>query len=365
MKKRIVALFTGIILLLVTSISVSFAWFSGARELYIDFDDFVVETDADIFLSMDENFDNATHSLTKDDFGELEPFEPVSSMYAEHSEWYIKPSAGAQGPIFAGQYNGSADQQNPKSSNAAKGFFSKKMYLFSNRNMYVTIDAANTVVKPQQELNEALAQKKAEENPGTQSVDEAKEKYLAELNSIENSLRISILDYENEGDNAFTIIDPKKNGTTVFGGRLNTSVKNTYYDYYTDNEGAMKEIVYGDIKSQDHEIKYLPKQDSDIEVSGTPTCFNAGTKAGVCPLDIDDLASNVEFYEEQSITLAQAEVGASDEPHGYMVKLDAYVAHPIILSVYIEGWDLDNTDCTQQGSFEMNIKFKLCKEASY
>lgn len=393
MKKRFLFLLVGLNILLISSLSMSIAWFEGARDLYIDNIELKINADADIFISTDDNFEHAKKSLTTSDFGELDKFEPVTTMGAEHSEW-INDSR-VHMPVFMGQYT-HLNVKDPKPEVATRGFFSKQVYLFSNRTMYVTFDSENTVVEPNTQANDKLATKKAKDRAEKEYyavaeaeiiekgiTDEAEKtqirerikkeliekyhtQYLRELNSIENSLRISLLDRQNCTSNPYTIVDPKKSSSTVFGGRLNTSMDDVYYDFYTDHEtnGQSKEILFGDIKSQDHDLVYKQALDHDIPVEGEPTCFNAGTKALVRAIDMEDLKTNVVFYEEMSMTSGEADVSVSeDESKGYLIKLEPYVAHPVTVSVYIEGWDLDNTNCTQEGSFNMSVKFKLYKEA--
>lgn len=392
MKKKLGAILSLLVVLLVSSISMTFAWFAGARELFVDAIELTIDADADILLSLDDNFEHAKSSLSLEDFGEIGGFSPISSMGSEHSDWLNNEDAIY--PDFIASYRHTLSKEPPLYI-ATNGFFQKRLYLFSDRRMYATFDSANTVVQPDVEKNDIVALSKAEKQASTTYLDlayakidelgitnESRKKeiieetrkeqidyyhdlYLSQLNSIENSLRISILDRDTLTNSTYTIIDPKKNGSTVFGGRLNTSAKDTYYDYYIDHDtNTYKETLYGDIKTQDHDLVYKPAQTTDILVNGVPSCFNAGTKAGVCALDMEDLSTNVTFYEETSITPEEADVTVSkDETQGYMILLEPYVPHPITLSIYIEGWDLDNTDITQQGSFTMNVAFRLIREA--
>ena len=392
MKKAVSTILSLIVVLLVSTISVTFAWFLGATELFVDNIKLTVDASADIYISLDDNFENAKHSLSVEDFGEIGDFLPVSSMGSEHSDWINNPEITE--PTFKSSYLYSY-MKNPPVIIAKRGYFSKRIYLFSDKRMYATFDSVNTYIRPDIEQNTKVARTRAQEIPediymkiardriAWDNITDSKEQqeyieqarleqveyytnlYLSQLNSIENSLRVSILDRDTVNDNPYTIIDLKKNGNTVFGGRLNTSATSKYYDYYADYEtNTYREILFGDIKTQDHELQYLPAKNYDTEIEGRESCFNACTKAGICGLDMEDLATNVTFYEEQSITGEEADVTVSlDETRGYMIELIPGVPHPINLSVYIEGWDLDNTNLSREASFEISIKFRLIREA--
>jgi len=192
------------------------------------------------------------------------------------------------------------------------------------------------------------------------------------LNSIEDSLRISILDYENLTHNNYTIIDPKKSeDPVVFGGRLSTSIRKDYFDYYSDYP-YLKETLFGEYTFKDPEndvLPYLPPATEDLPAVGEHTCFNAGTRKGVCPLDTNHLEDVITFATEQSISPEIADVSKhpENEDEGFLILLEPYKPHPITLSVYLEGWDRDNVDATQEAAFDIfdsvpnNINIELYK----
>ncbi|MCQ2087256.1 MAG: hypothetical protein MJZ37_04190 [Bacilli bacterium] len=395
MKKRYLYLFLGLNLLIISSISMSIAWFAGATNLSIEGIDLVIDADADLKISTNDDFEHAKDSLTADDFGDIGLFEPITSMTSEHSEWIS--NAEVQSPKFIAQYAHTGVRV-PSIYQAFSGFFSKKIYLFSTHHMVVTVDSETTRVASDTETNESIAVRKGtnkanseyravadkkiaelgiiDEAEKTQMYDSVRseliEKNIAQyrtgLNSIDKSLRISLLDRNTLNGNEFTIIDPKKDGTTVFGGRLNTSKNDNYYDFYRDNDtNELKEVVFGDIKYQNHEIAYLPEAQEDVSFNGTPSCFNAGTRKGVRPLDLEDLATNVQFYEEQSVALNEADVSKhpEDENTGYLIELQPGVPHPLNLSIYLEGWDRDNTDYTSEGVFSVSLHFKLYRQGDF
>ena len=391
MKKRFLFLIIGLNLLLISSVSMSVAWFLGSLDLYVRDITLELDVDADLRISTEDKFKYAKDSVGSDDLGEIDNFIPVSSMLSYN--WVNDPNHRVY-PQFIAQYKTSF-QKDQIPGIAKKGYFTKVLYLFSDHHMYATFDSAKTTITPNEVLNEQKAFEKARNKAIDEYRDKAdeeileygitdeatkqviyervkneleaeyKQSILDNLNKIEDSLRISILDYENLTHNNYTIIDPKKTADpVVFGGRLSTSIKKDYFDYYSANS-KLYETVFGDILEYDHDIKYKDPLTEDIPATGEHTCFNAGTRRGVHQLDTEDLKTNVVFAEEQSISPQTADVSThpNNENEGYLIELFPGKAHPITLSVYLEGWDRDNVDATQEAAFNMSIHFKLYKQA--
>ena len=397
MKKRLLFLFAGLNLLLVSSISMSIAWFLGSLTMTVNDILIKVDVDADLKISTEDNLEyaKAKDSLTENDFGTIDNFVPVSSMLSEHSEWINNKNAS---PTFIAQYK-TGYRKDPQAKAANKGFFSKKLYLHSDHRMLVTFDSDKTTITPNERLNRAKAIEKANEkalenykaiadeqiaNLGIEDESQKRDFYenvkndlansyraeiMNDLNKIEDSLRISIFDCDNLTNRNYTIIDPKKSeDPVVFGGRLSTSIRKDYFDYYSDNvEWDLKETLFGDILEQDHDLVYLPPAAEDVPAEGEHTCFNAGTRKGVRALDMDDLKNNVVFATEQSISPEVADVSKhpENEDEGYLILLEPYKPHPITLSVYLEGWDRDNVDATQEAAFDMSIHFRLYRQGDF
>lgn len=429
MNKKIVILFSGLVLLLVSSLSMTVAWFAGSRELYIDMITLSVKADPEFKISTKKivspsvppyippDHPDLHNSL---DFGDTGKYEPVSSMY---NGWLNV--TGASAPVFVGPYK-HADEawDDPSSYEMTTGFFRKDLYLYTDRNMYVTFDSTldpNDPSKKQSivtdndikgsdnmDPNERVADRKAKEkaemtylpiaeariaeqgitDPVTQALIKStvyqeqythyyNDVYLPQLRSIVDSVRISILDFDEPVDEnsdytikKYYIIDPNKNGSTVFGGRLNTSANSDYFDFFTDeaHNNEVREILYGDMIDKSKQIPYDDAPDHDIfppDYEEKRSCFVAATKAGVKPVDESKFEEQgIQFYQEKSLNPGEADATYSAvDTNSVVIRLKPWTPHKITLSVYIEGWDKDNTDCTQEGAFKMNIKFKFYKEA--
>lgn len=420
MKKKILFLFVGLNLLIISSISMSLAWFLGASSLVIDPFVISVDVDADLKISTVDDKEYAKDSITQEELGSLDELIPVSSMRSFSGDW-IKDTNNRE-PVFFQEYK-RGNEIEPAAIIAKKGYFSKTLYLWSDHHMYVTFDCRNNkkgyvdsngnpsrLISPNEEKNTDKAPEIAEEKALRDYMNEAekeiedqgieseiekrkiyaktkedlKRKYTISskenLDKVVNSVRFSILDYqnlarkdENDFSSNYTIIDPTKTESSdpvVFGGRLCTSLTRDYYDYFIDSDGKYKETLFGDAMNTDGslfdrtKLKYLsPLAEDEDREEGEPSCFNAKTQKGVYRLDQDFLKNNVIFEEENSISPEEADVAFSgNESRGYLIELFPGQSHKLVLSVYLEGWDLDNLDSTQEGSFDMSIRFRLYKQ---
>ena len=424
MKKKILFLLVGLNLLLVSSISMSLAWFLGASAVYIDPFKIEVDADADLLISYGDKTDinDAKNSITHEELGSLNELIPVSSMRSFTSNWISNPDT--KKPEFMAEYK-KGNQIEPTTGPASKGSFSIQVHLWtiSSTPKYVTFDSSYKeggknekdktyapLITPDIEKNEkkvgeiaklkatknykAIAdqeiealgiQDESQKNAIYQKTNKAlEEEYKVtvkdDLNNVINSVRFSILDYKNlarkdESDTSgnYIIIDPTKvegADPVVFGGRLCTSLTRDYFDYYTDSNGVLKETLFGDavdesgnpINRETMEYSEAAEKDIPRDLSKEASCFNAGTHKGVHPLKEEYLKS-LRFEEEKSLTPEQADFTThrEDSTYGYLIKLEPRVKHTLVLSVYLEGWDRDNLDSTQEGSFDLNIRFRLCE----
>lgn len=421
MNKKILFILIGINLLLVSSISMTLAWFIGASQVYIDPFEITIDADADIRISLDPDatFETAKEKLDQNDLPFFSEFIPVSSMGSYSSSW-ISDSTSKK-PEFVASYKKGTTRA-PERIKATKGFFSFDLYLYSDKHVFITLNSDPTKTniaedkaknRDPDKIND-LANKKVARNyqdivnkkvtmEGTtdpyriQQIEnetklELKNRYVteipSELDNIVNSVRFSILDYHNRAPNIdennpeisyyknYIIVDPtktKNSDPVVFGGRLSTSLTRDYYDYYYDSdEHDYKETIFGlDGHDEDYykdNLVYLEPAEEDLpRGSGEASCFNAGTKQGVRPISTACL-KNIDFEKERSLSIREADVsstGSNDESRGYKAELYPYTKHHIVLTIYVEGWDRDNLDSTQEGSFALGISFKIYKQGDF
>ena len=180
MKKKIIALYLITILCLVSSVSMTIAWYVGNPNLYVR--DFVISlnTDKEIRIGTDE--ENFYEEIPSENLKEVESFIPVSSMYS--STWLNKHQSY---PEFRQSYSSLSSESSQDSGIAKSGFYSQEFYLYSQSNLIATI-AEETSIVPNVEKNVQTAKKLAQTHP-----EYTEDETIKNLNSIVDSLRISIL----------------------------------------------------------------------------------------------------------------------------------------------------------------------------
>ncbi len=353
MKKRnlLIALFASINALLVASIGLSLAWYVSGSILYIQQINISFRGDKKIYVGLDDNEENFKETIKFDD----KNYFPISSMFSE--EWIDRK---ASKPQFRGEYT-AISHSNPNSYTKSdlveeeNGYFSKELYLYCESNVVLTVDSEQTTFTPDEEANERKARSLANEN-------ESKEDILKDLNDVVKSLRYSIL-IPNEEDYHYYIVDPYKEEDTYLCGLMNyDDNSNKYYDSYHEEEERY-EYFYGEYNDESL-IIYDEPLEEDTEQVGRPSKFNAVHQAGVHTVNMEDSLSNGFIPKvEESLSLDKADIKTEQGyENGVRIKLKAFIPTKIVLSLYLEGWDLDNTSYVEQGEFNANIKFRIGEE---
>ncbi|MGM9873305.1 MAG: hypothetical protein ACI31G_00055 [Bacilli bacterium] len=327
-KLKILSISTLILTLLsIVSLSCSLAFFFNATRLYIDGYDFLINTDKEIKLSLDK--ENNYSELSQDQLLSETIFTPVSSSYS--STWLTDPNIDT--PQFRKNYSDIDAVSHLDSGIASSGFYSQTMYLYSEHNIRsVTISSELTTIKEDAIKNQNTYNQYHELYPSLT---------LEGLNNIKKSIRISLLTFEDDGLKKYYIIDPYKEEETYFYGRLDNDADG-YYDYTSDN----KEIMFGEYEGS---LVYEEAQEEDTNIDSPLTIFSSNTKKG-----IQKVSPGNDFVakKEDSLTLKEAEREINIPLLGKQYK-------KIVLSIYLEGWDLDNYDYSRFGSFIININFKI------
>lgn len=328
--------------MLASSVAFTVAWFNGSSHLSIN--NFNIEfKDQSLTISSDNEVFKS--NLTQDDLLKVAKFVPVSSMHS--GSWLSK---NQDHPDFYNVYEAYYQLDN-KESDAAKadhGFLSQALYLKSSMDSKVTIDAAETFLKANHEANARVVDTIKDKYPQF-----TEEEILENLDNIEKSLRISILVLNDTGseelnDYAYYIVDPSKNETTKYAHLIDMD-GDTYYDSVDG-----KEALVGDFEYDATKLVYDQAKQEDGELVGHSTCFNARTKKGIEHLNIEESVANggLTIKEENSLSLQEAENEIS-------IPLKAGISKKIYFSLYLEGWDLDNTSFNMYSYFNMNLAFKM------
>ncbi len=357
-SKLIIAMYTLVLALLVTSVSMSVAWFVASRTLYVN--SINISFDADRELEISEVEDDGYSDHVDYDESEIPDFFiPVTSA---HSSLWTNQKKDS--PIFYDEtrYSVAENFTTYREVGEGNGYFTKKYYLRADDDLFVTIDPENTFIKANEEYN---AHHAVELHDFYQNTDEEKyEKYknlsveeiYTRLNRIVLAMRFSIL-ICNDDEYSYTIIDPNYQEQTVFGGLLDNA-SDQYYDHYIkDGTDEQYERVYGEYDGIPAYDEPLDKDSAYKDPNELPNAFNARHKKGVRPFNLEKSTTenNFKFKNEEAINLE--DFRNKIKPFHFELKMDTPKA--IIISIYIEGWDLDSVNYTMGAAFSSNLTFMI------
>ena len=366
-KKRIITTsLIGSIGLSVLGLSLSFAWYNSSENLYLDTLTINVSSSRDLLISTEPDETTLVTSL-KYQMGALDntlenknPFKPVSTMFK--SNWIDQKK---KDPVFYEYSNAMVNENNePEISavDASWGYYSQHLYLYCDRETKVTIDSSTLNINPVKKSNEEHAKRLLnsvytrnqyqKEHPGWTD-EQIYEDLIANMNKLVNCMRVAVLD-PSEESYQFTIIDPMKDGDTELGGREDLFLSGFYDSYQNPLDYEWYEIIYGEINNRGNAI-YDVARDDATPVIGQATSFNASTKENVHAFNKEaSIANGLEIVKEDSLSLDEVE-------DKFFVSLNAGELKEIVLSIYMEGWDLDCINSHMGGSFGMDLQFKVAE----
>ena len=166
-----------------------------------------------------------------------------------------------------------------------------------------------------------------------------------ELNRVLDCVRVSFWTKD-----AYYIAEPgqERASNTVFAGPLQARNDKGYYDY---EDG--KEILYGEYEGTP---SYLPAGEEDESDYEDASAFHAIHKAGVERVDPTSVTAAVEkSYPLSSFILPEKANNPGDTL--CLGTLQPDEDYRIVISIYIEGWDLDLTDSLATGKFSLDLSF--------
>ena len=350
-RKLVISLILGTVALSVISLSASLAWYASSDRLQVNSIDLDLRTDESVglYIGTSTNEEAFKEKLSNEDLNKVKQFAPTSSMF--HNHWL---DAKKDMPEF---YNltehdiyGVPDFNKPSS----EGFYQQKLYLLNNIDYYVTLDTEQTFITSDKTSNHLRAQALVGK-VGELTVDEIEEK----LNKLENSMRFSIL-VNTPNFYQYYIIDPNKdeNKVTYYAGRLDVNA-DEYYDTFND-----REILYGEVENRDAIVYDNPEDPTFVKpYKETPNEFfgNAfsgkNDKAAYTYNEQNSLQAGVKYKQEPSISLD--DINSNDNP--LLIPCYNGVPTEIVLSIYLEGWDLDCYNSTMGASFDAQLSFKVLR----
>ena len=327
MKKSnlILGFYLGVITLCVATVSMSIAWYASSTQVRIE--GLVMTVDCDRELGISTTRDGEyVEKLEPEQLDQVKHFSPVTSA---HSDRWLSNKSDM--PVFYDETKYSTYEYADLVTVANHGYYSQKLYLLSDDDVYVTIDPSKTNIGVDPDI--ATEQ----------------EKMLAK------AMRYSIL-ITDETDYNYAIIDPHKEGETKFAGILDND-KDRFYDYYINDSGSY-ERVYGEYEGTPEYGEASQTNSATFEYpNDDPSAFNAKHKKDVKPAILEE-NENFKIKREQSIALEEF----NEEVKPFRIPVYRNKPQEIVVSLYIEGWDLDSINFTQGAYFESLLTFKIERE---
>ena len=366
-RKIIISTLTGTIALAALSISLTLAWYGASDRLNVENLEVSVQAKGNLKVSTSPNHESFVEDLTNKDLNNLSDdflFAPVSTMHKKN--WMDQKAAV---PEF---YDSSAKEVlssgEPYLEKAEFGFFQRDIYLLTTlKNQYAVLDLADeadggSFFKTGDNFARAQDLYNKYHDVWNLELSEIQDK----LDSLINCLRVSILVNQGE-DYHYYIIDPTKNEgkVTYLGGRLDND-KNGYFDSYKNLQGEHKEVIYGEVNDRSL-IEYDDPVDPNFkDNSGAAVVdeashflsnsFVADSKPSVYTYNKDkSKEKGFEIATEDSLSLEKLKT----DDTSLLIPLVSGEPTKIVLSIYLEGWDIDCINATMGASFNTKLSFKL------
>ena len=356
-NKLILSFFIAEIALCVSTLGMSIAWYQSSDFVQIVGIEMVVDSDRDLVISTtkDEEYQD---SLDESSLMEVSSFMPVTSAHS--GEWQSQRSSM---PVFYDEVMFSSYEFAPTKKVADHGYFSQKFYLMADDDLWISVSPDKTYIKANEEYNERYAETlydKYQSGTDDDLKKLTKEEIKNRLNKLVEAMRFSLLITDLE-DYQYVIIDPHKKSETAMGGLLDNDIDRYYDEYIKEADGLSYERVYGEIKNADKIVYDEPLDaDSDFEMPDEePSAFNARHKKGVKRFNLEKSEANgVEIKQEPSLALE--EFASYNKPFHFPVYRNT--PKEVVLSLYIEGWDLDSVNYTMGATFLSNFTFMIERE---
>ena len=344
--KVIAALLVGSISLLSVSAAFTIAWYASSQNLGIDSLKLELDTERKLLISTSSNKETFKEKLTYDELDKVGVFKPVSSMFS--SRWMATKESK---PDFY-DCSTSLIRGNgiPYDTTTTVGFYSQDLYLLCDDDAYITLDVNETFFKSNEELNANTAKQLK-----NRYSDMTEDEILTNLNDLINCLRFSIL-VPQEDSYSYFVVDPFKNGETDFAGVLDND-KDDYFDTYM-SDGSQYEIIYGEVENRESIVYNYADEEIDKK-DGYYSSFNAKRRANSYTFDKDASVENgLKIAKENSLSMSDVDGDNSK----LVIPVDRNTPTRIVLSIYLEGWDLDCINATMGASFLSQIQFKILRE---
>ncbi len=356
LRRKVFLLLGGVLSLTAGTLATSsLAWFQVGNTTFVQ-NILIGHNDAKFKLELTRGKDHYATPDSNYAFPDELGFVPVSSMF--QSRWYnenLDPEVDS--PRFLrGSFLSSTYDPNRDAAEEGDSYFDFELYFSSEQDCYVYLNEG-TSISVDHNANFLIAQAQAEEHGKTPTRAELDERAY-ELDKAVNSARISF--FSNMG---YQIVDPNSvSGKEVFlAGPLDVHPRDGYFDC---DHKTLKEIVYGEYdKTILDEIEYTLIEEPQSPGDGE-NAFEAALSEGAYCFDRES------FFETFSSRIAKEPSYSLDEICFVDDRADPLKgkAHPIcfipagktervVMSLYVEGWDLDCINAIAAAAFRFDITF--------
>lgn len=360
-KQRIImSCIVGSVALSALSLSITLAWYASSDRLNVSAFEVQINGSHNLLISTVNEPGTFKESLTKEELNSVDLFVPVSSMHK--GTWMA--NKGDTPYFYDNSFYNVPSSGIPQLKRVERGFYQQKIYLLSDITYNITLDVDNTKFSFDEAANKKRAEQLHKEN------DELTvEEYKAYLDNLVNCVRLSVLVPDEDGY-AYYIVDPykKENEQTLLSGRLDNDGDGYYdtYEYLDEGNIIEKETVYGEILNREKLVYDDPSGDPVEELEEKAhfygNSFQGQTKGSAYKYNEAKTRENLEegetiyVYED---SMSFADINRADTE--FLIPCTAGIAREVVVSIYLEGWDLDCVNATMGASFIDNISFKLAK----
>ena len=336
-NRLIVALLALCVAMSATSISFSFAWYASSARVYVQSIDIGVVGERELYIATENKSSAYVKELGTRQLKATGLFTPITTCFATNP-------TGDYPQFYDMSYPWNQSNAPALFDAATYGYYTQEFFLKAEFDCYVGIDVNNTSINPSAKKNAEFAEKCA-----AIYGEYTQEEYLDRLNDIIRSARVSVLSEE-----GYMIYDPIGDEETVyFGGPLDND-NDGFYDFYEEN-GEAYETFYGQIDDRSAIVYDAPSL-VDVPRVGEKTAFNAGHRAGVHPINMPATLAHV--GTEPRYVKADLDKFEPD----WWIPLTSFEPKRIVVSFYIEGWDLASVNAVMGAAFELNLHFKIIRE---
>lgn len=360
-KQRIImSCVIGSVALSALSLSITLAWYASSDRVNVGAFEVKINGSHNLLISTVNEPGTFKESLTKDELNGVDLFVPVSTM---HKNLWMDEKRDT--PLFydTSFYNVPSSGV-PQIRKAERGFYQQKIYLLSDFSYNITLDVEESTFLFDKDANQKRAEQLHKDNDSL-----TVEEYREYLDNLINCVRLSILVPDEEGYSYF-IVDPykKENEVTYYGGRLDNDNDGYYdtYEYLDQGQIVEKETVYGEVLDRSKLVYDDPTGEPVVDLDEVDhfhgNSFKGISKGSAYTFNENKTKENLEEGEtiyavEESLSFA--DINRSDTD--LLIPCVAGVPKEIVVSIYLEGWDLDCVNATMGASFVDNICFKLAK----